>query len=814
MVNLLLFFGYMYFNYKFTSVSIEQLQHTQNVKLPVSTIQTQNLRILRDIMIIFSDAAVTNEINVLQKAKIKKNELINNLDRLYINYALLDAKKQKKLFNQYYNLAYSVTVNTIKETNFDLEKIAKMQEISNDVLNLFKDKKEGASKELINSLATISKDTKEFFNYSLFISLIAILIMSVVSYFIYITIKNRLYNIINSVKNLVNNEPDFSKRLKVEYSDEVSKLTFWINKLSEKFEDNYNELENLKNKAEENTKAKSEFLANMSHEIRTPMNGIIGMTHLALQTDLDEKQKNFLNNIESSASSLLVIINDILDFSKIEAGKLTLEKIDFNIDDVLSNLVSLVELKVDEKGLELLINYDKKDNILYGDPLRINQILINLVNNAIKFTKKGKIEIDIKRVEVDRVRFSVTDTGIGLSPQQQQKLFQSFSQADGSTTRKYGGTGLGLSICKQLSGLMNGEIWVKSELGEGSSFVFEIELPKGDIHNLKQDMDTNVEDISVLKGSKILLVEDNKINRELIDGLLEGSGIIIDIAQNGKEAIEKYNKNSYELIFMDIQMPIMDGYEATTIIRQKDKKIPIVALSANVMKEEIDKIKTVGMDEFLYKPIEVKKLYKTLLKYITKKVEKTEKKSKKVNIVDYHLKYLDTVSGLSYLVGNEKLYLKLLEDFYTDCKDLKLEDLNDDEFKRKIHSLKGLSANIGAKQFHKLLKEIDATQDRTMTSVFYKELNLLLEDIKEFISNKKKVKMDKLEISDKKIDELFIDLQKVVFTKRVNKCKIAIENIEKYELNAKDKEFFMQIKEFILKYNFKDALAKLKERDE
>lgn len=390
-----------------------------------------------------------------------------------------------------------------------------------------------------------------------------------------------------------------------------------------KIKDNEKLLELAKLKAEESTKAKSDFLANMSHEIRTPMNGIVGMTHLVKQTKLDAKQMSYLTKIETASNNLLNIINDILDFSKAEAGKLNIEHIDFDMNDVISNVKNLVEYKAKERNLNFNIFYSDKNSMFHGDQLRISQILINLMSNAIKFTEIGSVELYIESLADNTTRFIVKDTGIGLTPEQQSKLFKSFSQADDSITRKYGGTGLGLSISKQLVELMDGKIWVESEINEGSKFIFELKLSKGDIKKLKKSSIKSLgklkNEINATKHSNILLVEDNKTNQAVIIGLLEDLNIDIDIANNGQEAIELYqiNSNKYKLIFMDIQMPIIDGISATKIIRDIDKKIPIVALTANVMKEDIENIKLAGMNEYLSKPIEVEKLYEILLKYLS-----------------------------------------------------------------------------------------------------------------------------------------------------------------------------------------------------
>lgn len=375
-------------------------------------------------------------------------------------------------------------------------------------------------------------------------------------------------------------------------------------------------------KAEDAVKAKQQFLSNMSHEIRTPMNAIIGFTKVILKTELTPKQKEYLTAIKISGDALIVLINDILDLAKVDAGKMTFEQIPFKMESSIFAMLHLFETKIQEKNLKLNIEYDDSiPKVLLGDPVRLHQIILNLVSNAVKFTKKGVITVSVKLIDEDdektKISFAVSDTGIGIEKSKLEKIFENFQQASSGTSRLYGGTGLGLSIVKQLTHAQGGVIHVESEVSKGSIFSFTLDFPKT-TECTENDFEMPELDVA-LKNINVLVAEDIPLNQLLMKTILDDLGFECNIASNGKIAIEKLETEHFDVVLMDLQMPEMNGFEATEYIRTTLKlDIPIIALTADVTTVDLAKCTAVGMNDYIAKPVDERVLYSKILSVVKK----------------------------------------------------------------------------------------------------------------------------------------------------------------------------------------------------
>lgn len=481
--------------------------------------------------------------------------------------------------------------------------------------------------------------------------------------------------------------------------------------------------------AERASSAKSEFLARMSHEIRTPMNGVMGMSELLQGTELTPRQRHLSETISHSAEALLQIINDILDFSKVEAGKLELERVEFGLRETVEETIEIFAGRAHAKGLELAcaIELDVPGTVC-GDPMRLRQVLINFVGNAIKFTDSGEVIVRVRAVAKDGLlRFEVIDTGIGISEEAQAHIFNAFNQADSFTTRKYGGTGLGLAICQQLADLMGGEIGVHSEVNRGSTFWFEVRLepiieasptltrlPRLNLAGLRAPIvDDNAGNREILP--KILLVEDNPVNREVAVGMLESLGCAIDSAENGWLALEAMNTSIYDAVLMDCQMPVMDGLTASGEIRRREQssgaaRVPIIALTANAMEGDRERCLAAGMDDFLSKPFTQQQLATLLRRWLALRAlpESERRDLSRVPLIDAGvLRNIAALAKPALLTSMIDLYLQHSPSL-VGAIETAAANMHADALSQAVHTLKSSTANLGGTRLAMVAKECEA----------------------------------------------------------------------------------------------------------
>lgn len=472
------------------------------------------------------------------------------------------------------------------------------------------------------------------------------------------------------------------------------------------------ELAEAKLKADAASEAKSKFLATMSHEVRTPLNGILGIVEIMKDAELSEVQKDYVETIKYSGEALLAILNDILDYSKIEAGKFQFEYVDFSIERLTNSVTMLMRSRAEEKGLKIKYQIDPDLPLfLNSDPTRLRQILLNLIGNAIKFTEKGSIEINAKKVRVRGnsnmfLRFEVKDTGIGLSEEEIENLFQEFSQADSSISRKYGGTGLGLAISKNIAEMMGGSIGVESQKGEGSTFWFRVPVNEAGETSDENSAENITTDTT---PANILVVEDHHINQQILVAFLEKFQHRITIANNGQEAIDiiKAAKEPFDIILMDMQMPVMDGLSATKLIRKLKacKETPIIALSANILKEDTDKCLQAGMNDFLAKPIDPTSLFKAIRSYTGNGNIKPAHQNKQLPKAYENLKNIEKIMGTQYLKD-------FIHDSLAEMDNL-IESLKNSEDTQTIetaaHNLKHFSGMLGLEDIMAYSKNLEVS---------------------------------------------------------------------------------------------------------
>ncbi|WP_396192240.1 ATP-binding protein [Flavobacterium sp.] len=493
--------------------------------------------------------------------------------------------------------------------------------------------------------------------------------------------------------------------------------------------------ENATRIAIDSVKSKQQFLSNMSHEIRTPMNSIIGFTKVVLKTDLTKKQREFLQAIKTSGDSLIVLINDILDLAKVDSGKMTYENVPFKMSKSIDAMIHLFDIKSQEKNIKLTKVYDNKiPEVLLGDPVRLHQIILNLVSNAVKFTSQGKIVVSVKLIAKDdekaTIEFAVSDTGIGIEKSKIKTIFENFNQASSGTSRVYGGTGLGLAIVKQLVEGQNGFVNVESVVNEGSTFSFQLTFA---ISNSYHELVDELEEVTTeIKNIKVLVVEDIALNQLLMRTLLDDFGFGCEIAANGKIAVDKLKKGNYDIVLMDLQMPVMNGFEATEYIRNEMKSsIPIIALTADVTTVDLKKCKSVGMDDYISKPVNETILYSKIVKILEKVNQRKTKELERVKprCIDMEFLMQRTKSNPQLMSEMIALYLEQTPVLISTMKQ-SFNDKDWDTLQATVHKMIPSFSIVGINQdFENMAKKVQEFASKQNEENDILEMVLQLENI-------------------------------------------------------------------------------------